>query len=102
MELRSKFTEECDKYLTQTYKDLQAQGYGYTYFHLDGEYAESGGLPMNLPFRYPGATRGHVTLDKQGCISSVVFYETDVGAGVGVYEKGIKALEQEAIGWKVI
>lgn len=57
-----------------------------------------------IPFRVPGATRGHIELDKDHVVTGIKFYEdTSFGAAIDpVYERGvIKAVEQ-FIGDKIV
>lgn len=82
MEVFNEFTKTCDRYLLAPWKELIKDGFTPTYMVL-----QDGAIPMeSIPFRFPGASRGHISVGMDGRINGVTFYET---AGY-VYDQAIK------------
>ena len=57
-----------------------------------------------IPFRIPGATRGHIALDKDHIVTEIKFYEdTSFGASIdAVYDRGVVDAVKEFIGDKIV
>ena len=86
----NKFTEECDKYLTDNYK-------GYDDYLLNTYlYGNQDGVEFNehnwCCFRVPGATRGGIKIEN-GIITDIEFFEDTCFD----YSKGIGCFKQEVI-----
>lgn len=113
-ETTCEFTEMCDKYTVNQFNLNRFRTYLY-----DAKYIiERGfkyidpllGIEMEvnelmIPFRIPGATRGHITLNKDHIITDIRFYdETCFGTGAlpKVYYKGVIKATNEFIGYKVV
>jgi len=54
------------------------------------------------PIRFPGSTRGHISLDESNCITGVHLYDTACGDCVGVYEQSVNDIFEKYIGAKII
>ena len=72
-------------------------------------YLYNGGVPEkngHVVFRVPGATRGHIVLDKMNVIQDIIFYpetcfgESDQSGSVACYDKSILTLKLKYTGTK--
>lgn len=83
IKFRNSFTNECDKFLLDRCRKNSEEYDCHTEFYIDGTEANKDGT-FTVPFRFPGATRGHVTVDaKSGRVVEVKFYST------AYWDKGI-------------
>lgn len=97
MEFRNNFTKFLDKYridtimnLEEPYKSMMTTYLMYDDIeNIDGENYDS------IAFRVPGATRGHIVVDKDFNIDNIVFYDDTCfnknKNGVECYKKEIEA-----------
>jgi len=89
----NKFTNECDSYLLDSWKK-SAEGMDiHTEFYIDGCDMISRSSYI-VPFRYPGATRGHVKVHVlTGLVEEIKFYNTAYeDKGIACYKPDISAL----------
>lgn len=57
-----------------------------------------------IPFRVPGATRGHIELDKDHIVTGIKFYEdTSFGGAIDpVYKRDVVKAVEKFIGYKIV
>lgn len=112
-EYHCEFTEECDKHrllkgdIFKTYLyDIPFYVYteGFDYIdHLTEEHVVRDTLC--IPFRIPGATRGHLRIDKDHKIVEIKFYdETCFGTGAlePVYKRSVIKSTEKFIGATIV
>lgn len=110
------FTRECDKfnfmlnnredrpwfrtYLYEVEAELRC-GLVYTDPILGREEVRDG---IYIPFRVPGATRGHIKLDKDHIITEIKFYEdTSFGGSIPeCYDRKVVEATKKYIGAKIV
>lgn len=105
MEIRDEFTKECDKYLKDPSITANV-GVG-TYYWIDtvmhciqyGLFSDKSSIELTVPFRFPGATRGHIVIRpwSDGEIVDIVLYETACGNAVACYRPEVKDMAEQ---WK--
>ncbi len=100
-EYYNELTREMDKHLEQVYKE------SLEHFGWDGTYICEKDVRPNFKndvyaIRYPGATRGHIEVDENNCIVSILLYDTAVGGCVGCYENSVNDIFDKYIGAKII
>lgn len=84
-------TDELDKHLLYSHLPYMVNSYIMEY--------ES---PKLWSIRFPGATRGHVIVNKNMIIKSIVLYEdTCFGNGIGCYKESVKIITDKFIGTKL-
>lgn len=106
VELHNEFTADLDSHLKSPYNRLKKYTDG-SYLYIDMP-AQEDFECVNYPgafvvaFRYPGATRGHILLDRyNGKVLSVVFYETacvepgKLSTGVECYKPSVVTMEDK-------
>lgn len=85
------FTEALDEYVVHT-PGIDEEWYKFglrTYICLDDLNQDADNNTdgcYHVAFRFPGATRGHITVDKDLIIKDIVFYDT-CWNNIGVYDK---------------
>ncbi len=67
------FTRECDKYILSDFAEACSCK---TYILMDGSIDSEGSTSKLIPFRYPGATRGHLQVSSNNIIENIEFYDT--------------------------
>ena len=99
--VRNEFTEACDEYLIDEYADdpdVIEHGLATELFlcHDVTPKMVNGCRTIAVPFRFPGATRGHIRMDMSSCkIVEVQFYlDTALGGGIGCYKPEVVELEE--------
>ena len=103
--LVGEFTFFCDTFtiVSPTYINERRQKAGFCTYVLEPSY----GRENLYAIRFPGATRGHIEVDKDNIIIDIIFY-TDSGiAGkasnnVGIYKEDIREAAQKYIGRKIV
>ena len=89
------FTNDIDNFLTDDYKK-DDDSYKTYIMHTKSD-------KNILAIRFPGATRGHVSIDDNGIITSVVFYDETCFDIFKLYKKEvIEAINSKYIGTKII
>lgn len=93
IKFRNTFTDECDKHLLAVWKKNSDEYDVHTEFYIDGT-EFNGNDTFIVPFRYPGATRGHVTINgTSGRVLEVKFYATAYeDNGIACYMDTISSL----------
>lgn len=93
IKFRNAFTDECDKFLLACWKKNSAEYDCHTEFYIDGT-ESNGNDTFIVPFRFPGATRGHVTINgTSGRVIEVKFYATAYeDGGIACYMDTINSL----------
>lgn len=93
IKFRNAFTDECDKFLLACWKTNSAEYDCHTEFYIDGT-ESNGNDTFIVPFRFPGATRGHVTINRtSGRVIEVKFYATAYeNSGIACYMDTINSL----------
>lgn len=93
IKFRNAFTDECDKFLLACWKKNSAEYDYHTEFYIDGT-ESNGNDTFIVPFRFPGATRGHVTINgTSGRVIEVKFYATAYeDGGIACYMDTINSL----------
>lgn len=100
---------DLDAHLSDSWTMAVHQGYTFgSCFWIDGavagyEYPHSPGKYL-VAFRFPGATRGHIAIDREtGIITDVVFYETayDPKGKVACYKESVTEVRDKWIGLAV-
>lgn len=101
MNIRNEFTEACDEHLLDVYltdPDFNSHGFG-TELMVDSS-LEVKDNTITIPFRFPGATRGHIKMDVSSCkIVDVVFYENATKPGIGCYKESVLKLAETFKGY---
>lgn len=97
MKIRNEFTEACDEHLLDSYmpedRDLLGLGLG-TELMVDSS-LEVKDYTITIPFRFPGATRGHITMGINSCqIIDVKFYDIATMPGIGCYKESVLKLAE--------
>lgn len=99
-ELYCNFTDECDKYINDSYQNVLKQ-YGFRTYLMADYYANKS---KYIPFRFPGATRGCIKIDYDTMeILKVILYETSVQkvSNIGCYTEEIENVKK-MVGQKII
>lgn len=89
-EYYNNLTEELDKYIKRTDK-IDQDWYDFcirTYLCLE-DVPSNPTEDFHVAFRVPGATRGHISCDKDLIINDIVFYDTCWGK-IGIYQEDKK------------
>lgn len=96
-EYRNAFTAVLNQHLVAKEKKIMEKGY------MDGSYFYIDFTPIRtcnsylVSFRHPGATRGHVKINKDtAVIEDIKFYDTAYGPALFCYKRSVKeAVESE-------
>lgn len=91
---RNNFTKECDKFLLTRWANTVRDYSLHTEFYIDGYDMLQGHDTYVVAFRFPGATRGHVAIDRDsGLVREVKFYDTAYEQeGIACYKPEIQSL----------
>lgn len=94
-EIRNSFTRELDKHLKNKI-DLQTLHEGYH----DGSYLEEDDTFKNTYyFRFPGATRGYMTVNENNIITYIYFHEHKAfSKDIGCYNRSVIEATKKFIG----
>lgn len=94
LRIRNEFTEVCDKHLINEFTPEDIADGICTELWVDTT-LQIVDHCMTVPFRFPGATRGHITIKEGSCkILEVKFYPETTDAGIGCYKKSVLQLEE--------
>lgn len=85
-------TREIDKHLNFNDKHKIHT----SYLYAPKKYIENG--ETLLPFRSPGATRGHIEIDSDNIIKNIKFYD----CGWDIYKPSVKIIKDKFIGYNFI
>jgi hypothetical protein len=88
-------TEEMDKYIIYPIKGFV------TYLWYETKKLEDG-KGYGRAIRYPGATRGHIEVNKDGIITGIVLYETASDNCIACYSQGVHEAVLNFIGCKIV
>ena len=96
------FTIDCDQY-NYSFNNKELEEYRFlhkTYLYdLESELNKGS---ICIAFRTPGATRGHIELDKECIIKKIIFYEDACFEKIKEYEKEVINIIPKYIGMKLI
>lgn len=92
--LTNDLTREMDTYLIPKLKSLREKGYGATYFYENP-------IKNKWLFRYPGATRGNVEVDKNMIIKNITLYDDEYHTD-DIYEPNVRNCFEKYIGMKLV
>lgn len=95
-------TKLLDKYLHRKIRESVYADWNRTYLWLpEVEKAVTERQGGTIAFRVPGATRGHITVDKDLVITDIEFYESTCFGRIGCYRHRVREAGQKLIGRKL-
>ena len=102
LEIRNEFTEACDEYLTDSWVESIASFHTALATELFLTFgAEVVDHKVTVPFRFPGATRGAISVDLMSNTITEVFFDRQCawGEGIGCYKPEIAELQDRFTGY---
>jgi hypothetical protein len=90
-------TDEMDKHLLPCWEESLKKGYTFGTYIYEPTRRENG-----MAIRFPGATRGHIEIDKNMVITNIVLYDTAFEHGIACYKKSVEEAVKKFIGAKII